>query len=298
MRERIVVSFHAKLVSMRDDELSSWLDLSRRIREHAKALGATLCAFTGNSFSFELLPNSLEEALVLVAQACDEVAKGPGGPAIGIGISQGVIFPVDENEPLGWLAAGAPLVMSSALASIARPSEVLVDEALPAAEHREIPTCGMSAGADGELRVRGLVLDPLYVPTLVSPTLEAPPPSAARPSVLPSQSSGPERRQGMEALSNGDVAEALTALQKGVEKTKSAPPEERARALLAHGIALAATGREGEALLEVLEALGQAREAEDARGEEACARFLAKLTEAAGHPEVALTWKQVAEASG
>lgn len=299
MRERIVVCFRTELASTRDDELAAYLERARRIREHATALGGSLCAWNVGSFAIELLPESLEEAIVLVGQASDEVADSPGATAFGVGISQGMLVSLGEAGSLANLGWGAPLVMATALAHLARPSEVLLDPAMPAVEHGEIPTCGMNAGAFGELRVRGLLLDPLYVPALSVPVVEPaaptePPPS--RISVAPNQSSGPERRHGMEALSKGDVNEALTALRKGVEKTRTAPSVERARALLAHGIALAATGREQEALLEVLEALARAREAEDARGEEACARFLAKLSQGVGQPEAAVRWKQVAGA--
>lgn len=290
MRERIVVSFRSKLVSMRDDELASFRERARFLRAHADALGATLCSFGGSTFSFELHPDSFEKAVVLVAQACDELSRHPR-PSFGMGISQGFLYPAFEEEGLGWLASGIPLVTAIGLASIARPGEVLIDPAL-AADHGELPSCGMSVGMDGEREIRGLILDPLYVPTLSLPAFGG----ARRLTSIPlSQSSGPERRQGMEALSKGDVVEALVALRRGVEKTMSAPPEERARALLAHSVALSAGGDEKEALLEGLEALARAREARDRRGEEACARFLATLTEKAGRGDLALTWRRVAE---
>lgn len=299
MRERIVVCFRVELPQARGDATGVYLERAQRIREHAEALGGSLCAWSGLGFAFELLPESLEKALVLVGQACDEVASGM--PAWSFGISQGEMSGVAEAGPLSTLGWGAPLVVATALAGMAQPGEVLLDPALPALEGDELPLRGHREGTSGGRYLRGLILDPLYVPSVATgPTTLAP---EARPKSLlpsrttlpPSQSSGPERRIGMEALSKGDTKEALVALSKGVAKTKSAPPVERARALLAHGIALAATGREREALLEVLEALARAREAEDARGEEACARFLAKLAEAAGQPEAALTWKQVAQ---
>lgn len=300
-----MVCFCTDLASTRDDEVMAYLERARRVRDHAAALGASLCAWGAGSFAFELLPEALEEALVLVGQANDDAAKEASTPAFGIGISQGVMHAASELGSLASLGFGAPLARAWALAKVARPGEVLVDPEMPAAEHGEIPTCGMNAGRDGALRVRGLILDPLYVPSVSMPSVEAGVPTlspnashASRTSIAPSQSSGPERRHGIEALSKGDVAEALTALRKGVEKTRSAPPEERARALLAHGIALAATGREKEALLEALDALARAREADDARGEEACARFLAKLSEGVGQPEAALAWKRVAEMVG
>lgn len=297
MRERFVVCFRTELATTRDDELEGHLERARKIAAFAAALGGSIRAFADSLFAIEFLPDSLEKVLVLVGQASDEIANSPGAPPYRVGISQGLIQNAAEAGPLAEMAWGAPLVMASALSFIAAPGEVLLDPDMPAVEHGEIPTCGVSAGAYGELRVRGLLLDPLYVPALSSP-VEEERATSRHPSVLPSQSSGPERRHGMEALSKGDLTEALLALRKGVEKTKSAPPVERAKALLAHSVALAAVGREYEAVLEALSALARAREAADRRGEEACARFLAKLSEGARQDEAALIWREVAKVRG
>lgn len=291
MRERIVVYFRWDLASVGSEELSAHFERARRIREHATALGGSICAWSSEGFGIELLAECVEEALVLVAQATDESTQTPELGSFGIGISQGTMFPLADVSPFGALAFGTPLVIASGLARIARPGEVLLDPEMPAVAQGEVPTYGVSAGAVGKLRLRGLVLDPLHLPTLSPP----PPPvgEKPRPSIAPGQSSGPERRHGMEALSKGDLAEALSALRKGVEKTKSAPPMERARAKLAHAVGLFASGREHEALLDGLDALARAREAEDARGEEACVRFLAKLCESVGKPELALKWREL-----
>ena len=69
---------------------------------------------------------------------------------------------------------------------------------------------------------------------------------------------------------------------------------DRCRAALAHGVGLAAAGRATDALLETLEGLARAREAEDARGEHACTRFLAQLTASAGDEEAAGVWSSLA----
>lgn len=292
MRERIVVHFRSELASVESEELALHFERARRVRDHATALGGSLCAWSPDGFAIELLADCVEEALVLVGQATDEAAQTPELAAFAIGISQGTMTVLAEVSPFGALGFGTPLVVASALAKIARPGEVLLDPEMPAVAQGELPTYGMSAGAAGKLRVRGLVLDPLHLPALSSPSVEETSPKS-RGSLKPGQSSGPERRHGIEALSKGELAEALTALRKGVEKTRSAPPMERARAKLAHAVGLFANGREHEALLEGLDALARAREAEDARGEEACARFLAKLSESVGKRELALKWMEL-----
>ncbi len=289
MRERIVVHFRSELASVESEELALHFERARRIRDHAIALGGMLCAWSPDGFAIELLAECVEEALVLVGQAADEAATTPELGAFAIGISQGTMTLLEGEA--GGLAFGTPLVIAQALAKIARPGEVLFDPEMPAVAQGEVPTYGMSAGAAGKLRVRGLVLDPLHVPSLSSPAEDAAPKS--RGSLKPGQSSGPERRHGIEALTKGDLAEALTALRKGVEKTQSAPPMELARAKLAHAVGLFANGRVHEALLEGLDALARAREAQDARGEEACARFLAKLSESVGERELALKWMEL-----
>jgi len=291
VRERIVVYFRSELASVDSEELRALFERARRIRDHATALGGSLCAWSSEGFGMELLAECVEEALVLVGQAADEAAQTPELPAFAIGISQGTMSPLAEVSPVGALAFGTPLVIASALAKIARPGEVLLDPEMPAVAQGEVPTYGMSAGAVGKLRVRGMVLDPLHLPALTTPITDEAPKS--RRTVQPGQSSGPERRHGMEALSKGDLVEALSALRKGVEKTRSAPPMERARAKLAHAVGLFASGREHDALLDALEALARAREAEDPRGEEACVRFLAKLSESVGKRELALKWREL-----
>lgn len=290
MRERIVVYFRWELASIASEELSAHFERARRVRDHAAALGGSVCAWGPDGFAIELLAECFEETLVLVAQAIDEASQTPDLGGFSIGISQGAMAPLSDPNPFGALGFGTPLVIASGLARIARPGEVLLDPEMPAVAQGEVPTFGVTAGAVGKLRLRGLVLDPLHLPTLSMPPEEPP---KSRRSIAPGQSSAPERRHGMEALSKGDLAEALTALRKGVEKTKSAPPMERARAKLAHAVGLFASGQEHEALLEGLEALARAREAEDPRGEEACVRFLAKVSESVGKPELALKWREL-----
>lgn len=100
-----------------------------------------------------------------------------------------------------------------------------------------------------------------------------------------------ERMSGFVALGRGAKAEALRKLRAAADVDQ--PPVQRARALLAYGVALAATGEPEAALLEALDALSRAREVGDRLGEEACARFLARLSSAAGHPGAAAAWADV-----
>jgi hypothetical protein len=102
------------------------------------------------------------------------------------------------------------------------------------------------------------------------------------------------RLEAIAALARGETHQALTVLRAGLAAAASESPTARSRAALAYGIALAVAGREVEALFAALEALARAREAGEPRGEHACTRFLARLSAAAGHPEAAKRWQQVA----
>ncbi len=104
-----------------------------------------------------------------------------------------------------------------------------------------------------------------------------------------------QRLEAMAYLRRGEVTEALRLLRQAKVRARGLDAEERCRAGLAFGVALSSAGRHGDALLEGLEALARAREVGDALGERACARFLAQLSEQAGHHEYARTWRALAE---
>jgi len=101
-----------------------------------------------------------------------------------------------------------------------------------------------------------------------------------------------ERMSGLVALGRGAKPEALRRLRQGIALDQ--PPQMMAKARLAYGVALAGAGRHEAALLEALQALAFAREAEDQRGERAIAHFLTKLSLAAGHDQAAGAWETVA----
>jgi hypothetical protein len=105
-----------------------------------------------------------------------------------------------------------------------------------------------------------------------------------------------ERMSGFIALGRGAKSDALRRLREATEGELTA--SQKARALLAYAVALAAAGRPDGALLETLDALARAREAEDKQGETACARFLARLSSVTGNSTAAAEWAAVAKRSG
>ncbi len=104
-----------------------------------------------------------------------------------------------------------------------------------------------------------------------------------------------DRLAAMSALGRGKTSEALRLLHGVREQARQLDPVQRCRAALAYGVGLMAAGRPAEALLEALEGLARAREAQDRSGERACARFLAQLSRAAEQPTAVAVWEGVAE---
>jgi hypothetical protein len=104
----------------------------------------------------------------------------------------------------------------------------------------------------------------------------------------------PDRLIAMTYLMRGKLGPALQLLRKSKLDTAGLDPTRRSRAALALAIGLAAAGRSTEALLEVLDGLARAREAEDARSERACSRFLAELSRSVGAEYAAARWALLA----
>jgi hypothetical protein len=103
------------------------------------------------------------------------------------------------------------------------------------------------------------------------------------------------RLEAIGELSAGRTQRAVERLHAAVQKTERAAPALRSRAWLAYGIALAVAGRATDALFAGLEALAGARESGEPHGEQACARFLARLAQGVGHPDAAHVWEGVRE---
>src|SRR5262249_52505117 len=99
-----------------------------------------------------------------------------------------------------------------------------------------------------------------------------------------------DRLEAMAALARGETGGALRLMRAAKERATRRSPHELCRATLSLGIALAAAGREHDALLEGLEALARARGLNDVRGERACARFLGRLSRSAGDDQAAGIW--------
>ncbi len=314
MPERIVISFRGALAL---DAVggAAYLERALSTKKRAEAHGATLCAWSAWTFAFAFDPDELEEALTLATIAFED-------RTLGVGAAVGEMSAVGERGSLAGLAWGLPLVTSSALSRAAGGGEVLLAEDLFQARAAEIEALGFRGEGD---RIKRLVrATPTgydgrsSLPFPLAPEPERQPVSLRQPDpvtemakrallqgdvealerlIAELRESGEhgdlvERMSGFVALRRGATADALRRLRMATEAVKE--PAQRARALLAYGVALASAGRTESALLEALEALARAREAEDGHGEHACALFLARLSAAAGHPDAASAWALVA----
>jgi hypothetical protein len=94
---------------------------------------------------------------------------------------------------------------------------------------------------------------------------------------------------------NRDPVVAIADLRRARTRAEGGPPTVRCQAALALAMTLSIAGRTEDALLEALDALASARQANDAKATSACIALLAKLYAGAGYPDAARTLKETAE---
>src|SRR3954466_4153408 len=85
--------------------LARALDLKKR----AEALGATMCAWSAQTFSFDFAPDDIEEAVALAVLAASEETPSPE-ERFGVGLSEGMLDAVGQGSSLAVLSWGRPLV--------------------------------------------------------------------------------------------------------------------------------------------------------------------------------------------
>jgi hypothetical protein len=111
--------------------------------------------------------------------------------------------------------------------------------------------------------------------------------AASQPSTPPTSALGDRVRRialGEEGIA---AADALPELRRAREAAEAGPPAARCQAALALAMTLSIAQRPEDALLEALDALARAREADDAKAVAACTALLAKLYVATGRAEEA-----------
>ncbi|MFO0757391.1 MAG: hypothetical protein U0359_12920 [Byssovorax sp.] len=197
---RIVVSFRGpNVVDLATGQ--AYLGRALALKKRAEALGATLCAWSASTFSFDLAPDELEEAAALALSAQEGL---PPEERFGIGIAEGEMSTVGEGGSLAALSWGLPLVAAVALARDARAGEALLDADLVAEHFANLAELGYSVTIDRDRRV----LSPRH-PTLL-PESTGPGPSSR----VPLSTSSPA----------STVSPASTASPASTSTTLPAPP--------------------------------------------------------------------------
>lgn len=296
-----------------------------RAAQQAEALGALLCAFASGELAVAFASADHDEAVHFAARAVRQAAG-----ALAAGVGSGELSPLFEAGRFVSLSWGEALAFAAALAGRARPGQVLLDGELEGAKDGSLSAA--PAGADlviADARRGVLSLDvahpfvresiTLYEDTFTnqgeaaelerSPTGSMHMADIAREALVRGDTQSLDfalrqlkltgenpdlaaRLAGVLALTRGAKEEGLRILRRAVEQEER--DDRRARALLAYAVGLAAAARHEEALLAALQALAVTRAHGDRSGENACARFLAQLTRAAGHEEPARVWEQTA----
>lgn len=168
MPERVVVSFNVgrgstggiplRREGASDPSGAGYLERAIALKKQAEALGARLCAWSAQTFSFDFEPDEIEEAISLALMAEGE-HRGAPEERFGVGIAQGMLDGLDDGRSRMMLAWGRPLVMAVVLARVARAGEILVDPDLPALRAGELLVVGSRLCMDRGVRVRGATLD-------------------------------------------------------------------------------------------------------------------------------------------
>lgn len=181
MPQRIVVSFRGPIVA----DLASgkkYLERALTLKKRAEALGATLCAWSASTFSFDFEKDDLEEATSLALSAQEGV---PDDERFGIGIAEGEMSTVGEGGSLAALSWGLPLCAAVALARDARAGECLLDPDLVAEHFANLAELGYEVSLDRHRRV----LSPRHPALLTAPT-QPPAHRAGSAPTLPPPSAG------------------------------------------------------------------------------------------------------------
>ncbi len=160
--EQIVVSCRRAIGEVEGELAAAHLERARGLTKKAEALGATLTAWGGTTLTFAFEPHAIDEAIQL---AVDLLLAGPEhGEAWACGVAQGELAPferaADHERARAKLSWGRALVVAEALASIAKPGEIVCARDLPALRARLLTPLGRRAGYDEARRVRGVAIDP------------------------------------------------------------------------------------------------------------------------------------------
>lgn len=288
----------------------------RSLCSRGEALGARIVAWTPGALAMAWDFESLEESILLASSALEDADHAQAAWACGL--AEGELEPFFGEDARVQPSWGEPLVVATALARMARPGEVLVDGRVRALREGSLSLLGVRVGVSAGRRLQGWRLDvaqPWKTGAAEAATafggdevstsevlqiIDAAPPTPF--------AGADDLRGGAGAIepllarvgnlvrtgSATEAAEVLPWLRQARAYADSVASTNGARAsdascrlCLAMAVTLAVAGRADEALLEAVDALGEAREGESLRGVAACYALLSKLYASAGWPDAA-----------
>jgi hypothetical protein len=245
----------------------------------AEALGGRLVAWSGALLALAWDSDALEDAVLLAASIREESLSSER--AWSGGIAEGELEPLGPDGQHVHLAWGRALLSATSLARVARPGEVVIDSHVAALGSGRLSVVDERGMAEGGEQLKGWRLD-LEHPWRAARGAVAEKPAPRREGALAER---------IRKLARGDEAtaavDALAKLRRARARAEGGPPAVRCQAALALGMMLSIAGRPEEALLEALDALARAKEAQDPKAVGACMALLAKLYAGAGLSDAA-----------
>jgi hypothetical protein len=306
----IVVAFRMPPAGASPGADGPYLTRARSLCSRAEALGGQLVAWSAALLAVAWDSESMEEAVMLavsVRQGSASLERSWAG-----GIAEGELEPLAPDGQRMHLAWGEALLAAVSLARVARAGEVLVDGDVRALRAGQLALHGARSSTELGQRVRGWRLDlqrpwksagpdidgnfPASEPS-TEDVLQIVERASEPPSLVDDAEPGAGRSRSVplaehvRALKEHDTTgfgvEALTDLRRTRALAEGSSPSARCQAALALSMTLCLAGRSEEALLEGLDALARAREAQEPRAIDASLALLAKLYASAGFPDAA-----------
>lgn len=318
MARTIVVAFRMSPAGMTPGPEGSYLSRARSLCVRGEALGGRLVAWSAAQLAMGWNTDATEQAVLFATSIREEALSRERAWASGMGEGELETLSPDGEGILAW---GPALIVAVSLADVAAAGEVLVDGDVQALRKGQLSLLGAQESVDKTRRVRGWRLDLDHpwnrgdAPEDGRGTLRSVPIGAPSGSYAPFQGDAPpddDRReetspalvpQDTEPLADDNLTARLRRLVRGAEdlaavdalsqlrraraRAEGGPLSARCQASLALGWTLSMAGRAEEALLETLDALARAREAQDPKAIAACMALLAKLYAGVGMSDAA-----------
>jgi hypothetical protein len=153
----VVVAFRMPQAGMTAGPEGDYLNRARSLCTRGEALGGRLVAWGASSLAMAWDIDSIEEGILLATSVREESLSPERSWACGV--AEGELEPLAPDGQRMQLAWGAPLLLATSLARIARAGEVLVDGEVGALRDGDLAVVGARSSTDAGRHVRGWRLD-------------------------------------------------------------------------------------------------------------------------------------------